>query len=258
MSRVLGAVAVFIALAPLAAMLAVILYLPVWAGLGRVAAGFASWEAVRVVVLTVSVALAAAGLAVAAAVPTAYVLSRSIVRLPRIVESILLLPFGLPPVAVGALLLAFLAGPAGWLERLLSILGTWRGLLVAQFAVVYPIAVRVLRSGFDAIDPWYEAVARSLGHGGLSVFFHVVLPLARRSVATAFILSFTRAMGEFGASVMLVGLSRRAMTLPIAIYKYMSGGDIAAAVAMILVSAAAAVASITALAVVGERGVRVF
>ncbi len=242
-------VAALVVAAPAAAVAVVLLYLPLWAGPLRVARAAASSEALFAVKLSLVTATASSFLAVAAAVPAAYALSRGLVPWGRLLETLLLVPFGMPPVAVGASLLVFLTGPGRWLdETILHAVFTPRGLVVAQFAVVYPIAVRVLKTGFDAVSPEYEAVARTLGYSWLGAFTRVTLPMARRGLLTALLLCFTRSLGEFGASVMLAGAYPfRTETLPIAIYLAIGGGSIALAVSLIAVSGLVAAAGVAGL-----------
>ena len=234
----------------------VFMYLPVWVGFGDVVAALKSREALYAIRLSLLTAAISSILALIAAIPAAYALSRGLVPFGRALETLLLLPFGMPPVAVGASLLVFLSGPGSPIDDLLGIVLTPRGLVVAQLAIVYPMSVRVLKTSFDSVDPRYEAVARTLGHGWLSTMIHVVIPMAWRGLVTALLLAFMRSLGEFGASVMLAGATRlKTETLPIAIYLAINGGDVSLGVALIGVSALAAGASVAALLFL-ERGHR--
>ncbi len=222
--------------------LALLLYLPAWLGPSRVAEALSEPLAARSLALSLAVASTVTVAAVALAVPVGYALSRGLVPGVEVWETLLLIPFGMPPVALGALLLLALTGPLRPLEELLGLLFTPRGLVAAQLLVVYPIAVRAVKAGFDSVPYTVEALARSLGHGWADAMLHVVLPAARRGIYTAAVLSFTRSLGEFGASVMVAGAREETATLPIAIYMLIGSGDYAAGLALILLSAAASAA----------------
>lgn len=248
---VLSAPAVLLAAATLAVLVSVF----AWSSPSAVAAALASKEALYAIWLSVSTALAVAILAVLLGIPVAYAMARGLLPGGKALETLLLIPFGMPPVAVGAALLIFFTntGPGSLLDRLLRVVFTPRGLVVAQFFVVYPIALRVLKSSFASVDPRYEAVARTLGYTRLQTLIHVSLPLARRGVLSALLLSFTRALGEFGASVTLAGATRlRTETLPIAIYLSISGGELDLAVALMAVSVLVAGASVATMLVLEE------
>jgi molybdate transport system permease protein len=110
------------------------------------------------------------------------------------------------------------------------------GIVLAQFTIVSALALRLMKATFDSIDPRYENVARTLGCNKLQAFFKVTLPLARNGLVAAIILTWARALGEFGATVTLVGAVRmKTETLPIAIYLSLSTADVNKAVAVILV-----------------------
>ena len=222
-------------------------YLAAWLIASGGAVGLDVGLAARSLALSVATASAATIAAVAAAVPAGYVFSRGLLPWGRALEVLLLLPFAMPPVAVGAMLLFAFTGPLRPLDEALGIVFTVKGLVVAQYMVVYPMAVRVVKAGFDAVPPRYEAVARSLGCTWWCGFTRVALPMARRGLLAAAVLAFTRSLGEFGASAMLAGVKPDTATLPIAIYLAFGSGDSATGVALILVSAAAAAAALAVL-----------
>ncbi len=189
-------------------------------------------------------------------VPVAYAMARGIIPGGRLLETILLIPFGMPPVAVGATLLVFFTNtrPGSLLDELFRIVFTPRGLLVAQFFVVYPIVLRVLKNGFDSVNPIYEAVSRTLGYTQLKTMIHVTLPMASHSVLSAFLLAFIRALGEFGASVTLAGAIRfKTETIPIALYLSISGGELGSAMALIMISMIVAGVSVFTLLLLEEK-----
>ena len=119
------------------------------------------------------------------------------------------MPLVLPPVATGLILLRLL-GPRGPLGRLLDALGlgvvfTWRAVVVAMAVMALPLLVRSARAGFEQVDRRYEQMAATLGAAPARVFLTVSLPLARRALLAGTLLAFSRALGEFGATVMLAG-----------------------------------------------------
>ena len=172
-----------------------------------------------------------------------------------LVETILALPLVLPPTAVGYLLLRALAldGPFGrrTLGVDLDILFTLRGAVLAAAIMSLPLVARTARVAFEEVDPRLEAMARTLGLGPLRAFVRVTLPLARRGLLAAALLGFTRALGEFGATIVVAGsIPGRTQTLALAIFADMQAGrdrDAMTLVAITVVVAFAAMWSVEAL-----------
>jgi len=138
-------------------------------------------------------------------------------------ETLLSLPLVLPPTAVGLLLLELLArrGPlGGWLHaRGIEVVFTWKAVVVATAVMSFPLLVRSARTAFEEVDPRLVGIARTLGCGAWAAFFRVTLPLAWRGVLAGTILAFSRALGEFGATVMIAGnIPGRTRTLALAIF----------------------------------------
>lgn len=139
------------------------------------------------------------------------------------IETVLSLPLILPPTAVGILLLELLGrrGPLGeWLAaREIEVVFTWKAVLLATAVMSFPLLVRSARTAFEEVDPRLVGIARTLGHGPLAAFFRVTLPLAWRGVLAGIVLAFARALGEFGATVMIAGnIPGRTQTLALAIF----------------------------------------
>ncbi|MDB6070470.1 MAG: molybdate transporter permease [Verrucomicrobiales bacterium] len=126
-----------------------------------------------------------------------------------LVETLVALPLVLPPVATGLILLKLLGrrGPFGpWLaERGIEIIFTWKAVVIALAVMSFPLLVRSLRTAFTEVPQRLEQVALTLGARPWHVFRHVTLPLARRGILAGILLSFARAMGEFGATMILAG-----------------------------------------------------
>jgi len=139
-------------------------------------------------------------------------------------------PLILPPTAIGYLLLALFArhGPLGeaTLGFDLDVLFTVRAACIASAIVALPLVARTARSAFEAVDPRLEAMARTLGMSTGRAFFAVTLPLARRGLLAALVLGFGRALGEFGATVIVAGnIPGRTQTLALAIFESIQHGE---------------------------------
>ena len=140
-----------------------------------------------------------------------------------VVESLLTLPLVLPPTAIGILLLTMFSKNT-WLGRMIAALGvdilfTWRAAVLASAVMSLPLLVRSARTAFEEIDPRLLGVARTLGDGPLRVFMRVALPLAWRGILAGTLLSFCRALGEFGATILVAGnIPHRTQTLALAIF----------------------------------------
>ena len=154
------------------------------------------------------------------------------------------LPLVLPPVVTGYLLLA-LCGRRGPLGPLLEAVGLqlafdWKGAVLASAVVGFPLVLRAVRLGIEAVDPRLERVARTLGASPWRVFFGVTLRLAAPALWVGALLSFARSLGEFGATITFVSnIAGETRTLPLAVYTYLNqpGGE-SAAWRLVLVSVA--------------------
>lgn len=187
--------------------------------------------------LSLSCATAAAVLAMLAAVPAGYALARC--RFPgrSAVEAVLELPFVVSPAALGALLVIACASPPGRLLQGLvgDIVFAWPGIVLAQLVSVLGMATRVSQAAFAAVPMETELVARSLGAGPWRAWWTVALPQARRGLIAAFVLAWAKAVGEFGATVMVAGtMTMRTETLPVAIFMQLGSADIPGTIALIL------------------------
>ena len=164
------------------------------------------------------------------------------------VETLVSLPLVLPPVATGLILLR-LFGRHGPLGRVLDAVGldvvfTWKAVVIAMAVMGLPLFVRAARSGFEQVDHRYEQIAATLGASPTRVFLTISLPLARRGVLAGTVLGFSRALGEFGATVMIAGTLPGSRTLSTAIYAYTQTGQDGAANALLAVAAAIACAAV--------------
>lgn len=191
--------------------------------------------------LTLKVAGWATLLAAVAGTAAAYGLSRW--RWPGrdLLDAVLTLPLVLPPTVLGYYLLVLL-GRRGVLGEKLAALGielvfTWQGAVIAASVVAFPLVFKSARAAFENVDPQLESAARVLGVREAGVFFRVTLPLAARGIVAGVLLAFARALGEFGATLMIAGnLPGRTQTLSVAIYEAVQAGDDATANFLVMVT----------------------
>jgi len=177
------------------------------------------WHALGLSLLTATIATA---LSLAVAIPAAYGLSRFQFPGRELLDALIDLPIILSPVAVGIAILMLLQTPPGRLVEScgLPLVFAVPGIIVAQATIVCSLAIRLLRTTFDGLDPRHEQVARFLGCNRFQAFRRVTLPLARRGLLAAAILCWARALGEFGATVTVAGSMRgHTQTLPSAIHQ---------------------------------------
>ena len=159
----------------------------------------------------------------------AYVLARREFRGKRVISTLFSLPLVLPPTAVGYVLLRLFSydGPLGrdTIGIDLDVILSWKAVVIACAVMATPLVVRTARVSFEAVDPRYEEMARTLGHGRAATFLRYTLPMARRGLTAAMILGFTRAVGEFGATIILAGnIPGRTQTLATAIFSAQQAG----------------------------------
>jgi molybdate transport system permease protein len=141
-----------------------------------------------------------------------------------LVETIISLPLVMPPVATGLLLLEFLGrnGVGGFFHNHFGfdLIFTWRAVLVALGVMSFPLLVRSARIAFEGVNPRLEQIARTLGAGNMRVFFTISVPLALRGIVSGMLLAFARALGEFGATIMVAGnIPGRTSTLSLTIFQ---------------------------------------
>lgn len=166
--------------------------------------------------------------------------------LKSLVETLVAIPMVIPPVATGLILLKLL-GRRSLLGRFLEgalgleIVFTWKAVLIATSVMSFPLLVRTARVAFEEIDPRFEEAARTLGAGPWDRLFTVTLPLARRGLLAGCVLSFARALGEFGATVMVAGMiPGETVTLALGIYHEVQMGRDEVALGYLALSAALA------------------
>ncbi len=179
----------------------------------------------------------------------AYLLARYEFRGKDLLSSLVILPLVLPPTAVGYMLLSLL-GTGGMLSPDvlgfdLQILFTFKAVVLACAIMATPLIVRTARVTFEGVDPRLESMAYTLGHGKLRTFFSYTLPLAYRGLLAAMILGFTRAMGEFGATIIVAGnIQGKTRTLASAIFTAQQVMDQQQATILLIISLSVGLAAI--------------
>lgn len=188
----------------------------------------AAWIALA---LSLKVAAWATAINLLAGVGVGYAMAR--VRFPgrALADALLTLPMVLPPTVLGYYLLV-LIGKRGWLGAWLqaqfqiNLIFTWQGAVIAASIVAFPLVYKPARAAFEGVDPQLEQAARVLGVSEAAVFFRVTLPLAWRGILAGLLLSFARALGEFGATLMVAGsIVGKTQTLSIAVYEAVQAGQ---------------------------------
>jgi molybdate transport system permease protein len=190
--------------------------------------------------LSVQVAAFATALVLIAGIPAAYLLARKAFALRELIDALITLPLVLPPTVTGYYLIVLFGRNGligGALERLTgwTVMFTWQAAVIASAVVALPLMVKTARAAIESVDRNLIDASATLGHSELWTAFRVTLPLARRGIIAGTVLTFARAMGEFGATLMLAGnIPGRTDTMPLAIYSAAAGGDRGRANAMVL------------------------
>ncbi len=188
----------------------------------------AAWVALA---LSLKVAGWATAIDLVLGIAVGYALAR--LRFPGrdLIDALLTLPMVLPPTVLGYYLLV-LIGKHGWLGAALqsyfgiNLIFTWQGAVIAAAIVAFPLVYKPARAAFEGVDHQLEQAARVLGVSEAAVFFRVTLPLAWRGILAGLLLAFARALGEFGATLMVAGsIAGKTQTLSIAVYEAVQAGQ---------------------------------
>jgi molybdate transport system permease protein len=188
-----------------------------------------SFDTWQITLFSLSVGFASTLLILPFGVALAWLFARKEWPLKSVVETLVLLPLVMPPVSTGLILLKIFGrrSPLGqWLyERGVEIVFNWKGVLIAMAVMSFPLLVRSVRTSFAEVNPRLEQIAATLGASGPKIFFVITLPLAHRGVIAGALLAFSRALGEFGATILLAGnIPGQTQTLSLAIYNYVQLG----------------------------------
>jgi molybdate transport system permease protein len=188
-----------------------------------------SFETWQITLFSLAVALASTVLILPFGIVIAWLFARKEWRLKSVVETIVLLPLVMPPVATGLILLKVFGRRSAvgqWLyERGIEIVFNWKGVLIAMAVMSFPLLVRSVRTSFAEVNPRLEQIAATLGASALRIFFVITIPLASRGVIAGALLAFSRALGEFGATILLAGnIPGKTQTLSLAIFNFVQLG----------------------------------
>ncbi len=205
-----------------------------------------TWAIARFTVLMASIATV---LVLPPAIAIGWLLARKDFPGKTLLETIVSLPLVLPPVASGLLLLWFFGrrSPVG---RALDAVGieiifTWKAVVIAMAVISFPLVARSARAGIEQVDRRFEDIAATLGAGRFRILRTITLPLASRGIAAGAVLGFSRALGEFGATIMIAGaIPGRTRTIAVGIYTLVETGREEAAWSLVLISAVLAFGAI--------------
>ena len=196
----------------------------------------------QIVWFTMRVAALASLLILPPGLAVAWLLARHRWPGKSLVETVVALPLVMPPVATGLILL-HLFGRRGAIGSILpfDVVFTWRAVVIAMMVMAFPLLVRASRVAFEEVDPRLEQIARTLGAKEWRVFATITLPLAARGITGGLLLAFARALGEFGATILVAGnIPGRTTTLSLSIYNSVQLGRDEAAFRLLLYSVIAA------------------
>jgi molybdate transport system permease protein len=181
--------------------------------------------------LSLRIAIAATGMVALVGIPLAYFMRKRRFAGKSALEVLLIVPLVLPPTVVGYFLLVALGArsPLGRVLRAMfdySFVFHWHGAVIAAAVVSLPLLYLPAKAAFASVEIEMEEIARLMGANRFEVFWHVSLPLARRGILSGLLLAFARALGEFGATIMIMGDLEGRRTLPISIYNDYLVGDL--------------------------------
>jgi molybdate transport system permease protein len=204
--------------------------------------------------LTLKVAGFATAINVLLGVGAGFLFARKKFAGREFLDAVLTLPMVMPPTVLGYYLLVLIGSQGvlgSWLKSQfgINLIFSWQGAVIAATVVAFPLVFRSARAAFESIDPQLEQAARVLGVSEIAIFFRVSLPLAWRGIMAGLLLSFARATGEFGATLMVAGsIPGKTQTLSIAVYEAVQAGrdDVAGFLVLII--------SITCIAVLLAAG----
>lgn len=206
---------------------------------------FLSYETWQITLFSLGVGLASTLLILPFGIGLAWLFARRQWPLKSAVETLTLLPLVMPPVSTGLILLKIFGrrSPLGqWLyERGIEIVFNWKGVLIAMSVMSFPLLVRSVRTSFAEVNPRLEQIAATLGAPPLKIFFVITIPLAYKGIIAGALLAFSRALGEFGATILLAGnIPGETRTLSLAIYSFVQLGNDADAYSLLAITVALA------------------
>ncbi len=186
------------------------------------------WSALKLSLLVVSFATLIVGVV---GLAFAFLLAKRNFRGKELLDAILTMPLVLPPTVTGYYLIVLLGRNGLIGSYIFDLTGwtfvfTWQGAVIAAVIVSLPLMIRASRASIESVNPNYEIASYTLGKSEIETFFRITLPLAKRGIFAGLILSFARALGEFGATLMIAGnIPGKTQTMPLAIYEAVASGD---------------------------------
>lgn len=186
------------------------------------------WESLKLSLLVVSCATFIVG---AVGLVFAFLLAKYEFRGKELLDAVLTMPLVLPPTVTGYYLIVLL-GRRGFIGSYIydligwTIVFTWQGAVIAAVIVSLPLMIKAARASIESVNPDYEIASYTLGKSKLETFLKITLPLAKRGIFAGLVLSFARALGEFGATLMIAGnIPGKTQTMPLAIYEAVASGN---------------------------------
>lgn len=202
--------------------------------------------------LTLKVAAAATALSLGLAVACAWIVARRRFLGRELLDALCTLPLVLPPTVLGYYLIV-VWGRNGWLGSFLhnhlglSLMFTWQGAVLAAAVVSFPLLFKSARAAFESVPTEYEQAARILGDHELALFWRITLPLASRGLLAGVMLAFARAMGDFGATLMVAGnIEGRTQTAAMAVFDAVAAGDYSLANTLVAIMSLTCIAILVA------------
>lgn len=205
------------------------------------------WDALKLSLLIVSISTLIVGVV---GLALAFLLAKRDFRGKELLDAILTMPLVLPPTVTGYYLIVLLGRRGIVGEYIYDLTGwtfafTWQGAVIAAVVVSLPLMIKAARASIESINPNYEIASYTLGKSEFETFFRVILPLAKRGIFAGIVLSFARALGEFGATLMIAGnIPGKTQTMPLAIYEAVAAGEEQQAQILALVLTAISIAAI--------------
>lgn len=186
-------------------------------------------ETWHITIFSLAVGLASTLVILPFGIGLAWLFARKDWPMKSVVETIVLLPLVMPPVSTGLILLKLFGrrSPIGqWLyDRGIEIVFNWKGVLIAMAVMSFPLLVRSVRTSFAEVNPRLEQIAATLGASGWRILFVITIPLAYKGIIAGALLAFSRALGEFGATILLAGnIPGQTQTLSLAIFNFVQTG----------------------------------
>jgi molybdate transport system permease protein len=205
------------------------------------------WEALKLSVLIVSVSTLIVG---AVGLALSYWLAKFDFRGKELLDAVLTMPLVLPPTVTGYYLIVLLGRRGligGYIYDLTgwTFAFTWQGAVVAAVVVALPLMIKASRASIESVNPDFEIASYTLGKGRLETFLRITLPLAKRGIFAGLVLSFARALGEFGATLMIAGnIPGKTQTMPLAIYEAVASGEEKQAQILAIILTAVSIAAV--------------